>query len=124
MALTVGRPTTSVPGALQPPVIELRDVSKKYEGRDVGLDHATFSIRRGELVFLVGHSGPGKPARINTTGTTVVVATHDHHLVDRMKRRVIELQNGAVVRDVPQGMYNAAQTTQELGAVLREELEF
>src|SRR3712207_2253745 len=41
--------------------------------------------------------------RINKTGSTVVVATHDHHLVDRMKRRVIELQNGAVVRDVPQG---------------------
>ncbi len=43
--------------------------------------------------------------RINKTGSTVVVCTHDHGLVDRMKRRVIELENGRVVRDVPEGMY-------------------
>ena len=33
--------------------------------------------------------------RINRTGTTVVVATHDSHMVDRMRRRVIELQRAA-----------------------------
>ncbi len=32
--------------------------------------------------------------RINRTGTTVVVATHDEVLVDKMRRRVIELSNG------------------------------
>ncbi len=243
MALTAERPRTSTPGALARPVIEFRDVSKTYEGGDVGLDGATFSIARGEFVFLVGHSGSGKSTvmklllkeieptsgvirvagrdlsdidgrhvphyrrnigavfqdykllptrtvydnvayalqvtggtrkeirakvpdilrltglstklhnlpdqlsggeqqrvsvarafvnhppllladeptgnldpetsigimqllyRINRTGSTVVVATHDHHLVDRMKRRVIELERGRVVRDVPEGMY-------------------
>jgi cell division transport system ATP-binding protein len=43
--------------------------------------------------------------RINRTGTTVVVATHDHQLVDRMQRRVIELRNGRVIRDVRAGSY-------------------
>jgi cell division transport system ATP-binding protein len=58
--------------------------------------------------------------RINRTGSTVVVATHDHHLVDRMKRRVIELQNGQVVRDVPEGMYRREpENTAEFGALLR-----
>ena len=61
--------------------------------------------------------------RINRTGTTVVVATHDHHMVDRMKRRVIELENGCVVRDVPEGMYSrqASETTAEFGAMMRGE---
>jgi cell division transport system ATP-binding protein len=43
--------------------------------------------------------------RINRTGTTVVMATHDQHIVDSMRRRVIELQDGAMVRDQNRGMY-------------------
>ena len=37
--------------------------------------------------------------RINRTGTTVVVATHDREMVDKMRRRVIELYEGRVIRD-------------------------
>ena len=37
--------------------------------------------------------------RINRTGTTVIVATHDKSMVDRMRRRVIELSEGHVIRD-------------------------
>ena len=37
--------------------------------------------------------------RMNRTGTTVIVATHDNEMVDRMRRRVIELHQGRVVRD-------------------------
>ena len=37
--------------------------------------------------------------RINRTGTTVVVATHDNEMVDKMRRRVIELREGRIVRD-------------------------
>ena len=43
--------------------------------------------------------------RINRTGTTVVVATHDEVLVDKMRRRVIELSNGVMVRDQARGVY-------------------
>ncbi len=43
--------------------------------------------------------------RINRTGTTVVMATHDQHIVDSMRRRVVELANGVVVRDQVRGVY-------------------
>jgi cell division transport system ATP-binding protein len=43
--------------------------------------------------------------RINRTGTTVVMATHDQHIVDSMRRRVIELANGSLVRDQSRGVY-------------------
>jgi cell division transport system ATP-binding protein len=56
--------------------------------------------------------------RINRTGSTVVVCTHDHHLVDRMKRRVIELERGRVVRDDPAGMYKPR--TADFEALLRD----
>ena len=261
MAATAPRPRTSPPAAAPAPapaVIEFRDVVKTYEGGDVGLAGASFSIRRGDFVFLVGHSGSGKSTvmklllketeatsgsiqvagrdlgeitgkkvpyyrrnigavfqdfkllpsrtvydnvayalqvtggtrrdvrekvpdilrltglslklhnypdqlsggeqqrvsvarafvnhppllladeptgnldpetsigimqllyRINRTGTTVVVATHDHQLVDRMRRRVIELRNGLIIRDEKTGMYaEQMETTAEFGALLR-----
>jgi cell division transport system ATP-binding protein len=43
--------------------------------------------------------------RINRTGTTVLVATHDNEMVDKMRRRVIELKEGRVVRDERGGLY-------------------
>lgn len=43
--------------------------------------------------------------RINKTGTTVLMATHDREMVDRMRRRVIALDNGRVVRDQKRGGY-------------------
>ena len=43
--------------------------------------------------------------RINRTGTTVLMATHDHAIVDAMRRRVIELEHGLVVRDQDRGVY-------------------
>ena len=64
--------------------------------------------------------------RINRTGTTVVVATHDVAMVDRMRRRVIELAEGRVVRDELAGGYAGARTdesTQEFGARLWGDFE-
>jgi cell division transport system ATP-binding protein len=43
--------------------------------------------------------------RINRTGTTVVMATHDAAIVDSMRRRVVELEGGKVVRDQARGVY-------------------
>jgi cell division transport system ATP-binding protein len=43
--------------------------------------------------------------RINRTGTTVLMATHDAGVVDQMRKRVIELADGAVIRDQTRGVY-------------------
>jgi len=43
--------------------------------------------------------------RINRTGTTVLMATHDHHIVDSMRQRVVELSLGRLVRDEQRGVY-------------------
>jgi cell division transport system ATP-binding protein len=253
-AKKVSRPARSGPGA---PVIEFRGVSKLYAGGDIGLDQATFSVERGEFVFLVGSTGSGKSTvmrllikeidctdgmirvagrdleeitrrrvplyrrnlgvvfqdfkllpnrtvyenvayalqvtggtrreirdkvpdilrltglstklhnypeqlsggeqqrvsiarafvnhppllladeptgnldpetsigimqllyRINRTGTTVLVATHDQAMVDKMRRRVLELSRGRVVRDEATGLYARDETTREFAARLR-----
>jgi cell division transport system ATP-binding protein len=60
--------------------------------------------------------------RINRTGTTVVVSTHDREMVDKMRRRVIELREGRVIRDERSGMYAPDESTKEFAARLREEL--
>jgi cell division transport system ATP-binding protein len=43
--------------------------------------------------------------RINRTGTTVVMATHDAAIVDQMRKRVVELEGGHLVRDQSRGVY-------------------
>ena len=43
--------------------------------------------------------------RINRTGTTVLMATHDHHIVDSLRQRVVELSLGRLVRDEQRGVY-------------------
>jgi ABC-type methionine transport system ATPase subunit len=48
--------------------------------------------------------------RINRTGTTVVMATHDSTIVDIMRRRVIEIDHGAVIRDQARGIYGLDPT--------------
>ena len=47
--------------------------------------------------------------RINRTGTTVVMSTHDAQIVDQMRRRVIELDRGHLVRDQSRGVYGYAR---------------
>ncbi len=239
------------------PVIEFVGVSKRYEGGDVGLEGATFSVRRGEFVFLVGATGSGKSTvirllikemepsegtirvagrdvseirkgrvpmyrrnigvvfqdfkllpsrtvydnvayaiqvtggtrreirekvpdilrmtglstklhnypdqlsggeqqrvsiarafvnhppllladeptgnldpdtsidimrllyRINRTGTTVLVVTHDQAMVDKMRRRVLELSRGRIVRDETAGFYSPDQSTREFAQLMR-----
>ena len=47
--------------------------------------------------------------RINRTGTTVMMATHNNHIVDSMRRRVVELSLGKVVRDEARGVYGVGR---------------
>ena len=47
--------------------------------------------------------------RINRTGTTVVMATHDQSIVNQMRKRVVELKEGIVVRDQTRGVYGGDQ---------------
>jgi cell division transport system ATP-binding protein len=57
--------------------------------------------------------------RINLTGSTVVVATHDHAMVDKMRRRVLELSQGRIIRDEAAGLYTNDETTREFAQRLR-----
>ncbi|CRY83343.1 cell division ATP-binding protein FtsE [Nocardia farcinica] len=55
----------------------------------------------GEIMLLL--------ERINRTGTTVLMATHDNHIVDAMRRRVVELDHGRLVRDEATGVYGVGR---------------
>ena len=57
--------------------------------------------------------------RINRTGTTVLVATHDQTMVDKMRRRVLELSRGRIIRDDAAGLYARDETTREFAQRLR-----
>lgn len=46
---------------------------------------------------------------INRTGTTIVMATHNEEIVNSMRKRVVELHNGDIVRDQAQGVYDSAE---------------
>jgi cell division transport system ATP-binding protein len=60
--------------------------------------------------------------RINRTGTTVVVATHDKEMVDKMRRRVVELREGRIIRDQQSGLYRPDESTTEFAIRLRGEM--
>jgi cell division transport system ATP-binding protein len=57
--------------------------------------------------------------RINRTGTTVLLATHDQAMVDKMRRRVLELSRGRIVRDEATGLYARDETTREFARRMR-----
>ena len=60
--------------------------------------------------------------RINRTGTTVLVVTHDRELVDKMRRRVIALEGGRLVRDQAGAGYHHDESTTEFAARMRAEM--
>jgi cell division transport system ATP-binding protein len=59
--------------------------------------------------------------RINRTGTTVLVVTHDRDMVDKMRRRVMALDEGRLVRDQPTATYHE-ESTSEFGVRVRAEM--
>jgi cell division transport system ATP-binding protein len=118
----IGRPRsaidTHVPQILE--LVGLRDKADAYPDQLSGGEQQRVSIARAfvnrPLVLLcdepTGNIDPKTSVgimrlldRINKTGTTVLMATHDHSIVDSMRRRVIQLEEGRVVRDEDRGMY-------------------
>jgi cell division transport system ATP-binding protein len=60
---------------------------------------------------------------IHQQGTTILVATHDSHIVDQMQKRVIAFAQGKLVRDDAQGAYRQEETPVEQGHAIIEEIE-
>jgi cell division transport system ATP-binding protein len=60
--------------------------------------------------------------RINRTGTTVIVVTHDREMVDKMRRRVVRLEEGRIVSDEPAGLYADEESTTEFAVRMRSEM--
>jgi cell division transport system ATP-binding protein len=107
-----------VPEALD--LVGLKDKVGNYPNELSGGEQQRVSIARAfvnrPLILLAdeptGNLDPGTSVdimklldRINRTGTTVIMATHDNAIVDAMRRRVIELDGGHLVRDQARGVY-------------------
>ncbi len=118
----IGRPrhviSTQVPAILE--LVGLGEMSHKYPHQLSGGEQQRVSIARAfvnrPLILLAdeptGNLDPQTAIgimrlldRINKTGTTVLMATHDRGIVDTMRRRVIELADGHIVRDQSRGVY-------------------
>jgi cell division transport system ATP-binding protein len=118
----IGRPrhvvTTQVPQILD--LVGLTKKAENFPAELSGGEQQRVSIARAfvnrPLILLADEpTGNLDPAttvgimrlldRINRTGTTVVMATHDQRIVDAMRRRVIELDHGSIVRDQARGVY-------------------
>jgi cell division transport system ATP-binding protein len=118
----IGRPRHVVSSQV-PAILELVGLAKKMDNLPTELsggEQQRVSIARAfvnrPLILLAdeptGNLDPTTSVgimrlldRINRTGTTVVMATHDRGIVDTMRRRVIELDRGTIVRDQSRGVY-------------------
>jgi cell division transport system ATP-binding protein len=107
-----------------PAILELVGLAKKMEsfphelsgGEQQRVSIARAFVNRPLILLADEPTGNLDPAtsvgimrlldRINRTGTTVVMATHDRGIVDTMRRRVIELDRGTIVRDQSRGVYD------------------
>jgi cell division transport system ATP-binding protein len=112
----IGRPRSVVRRQVQQ-VLELVGLSTKSDryprqlsgGEQQRVSIARAFVNRPPIILADEPTGNLDPAtsvgimrlldRINRTGTTVVMATHDHAIVDAMRRRVVQLERGRVVRD-------------------------
>lgn len=118
----IGRPrhvmSTQVPAILE--LVGLANKHRNFPDELSGGEQQRVCIARAfvnrPLILLAdeptGNLDPGTAEdimglleRINRTGTTVVMATHDQTIVDRMRRRVVALNQGKVVRDEQHGAY-------------------
>lgn len=118
----IGRPTHVIRQQV-PQVLDLVGLSKKRDhfphelsgGEQQRVSIARAFVNRPLIILADEPTGNLDPStsvgimrlleRINRTGTTVVMATHDSSIVDTMRRRVIELDRGVLVRDQERGVY-------------------
>lgn len=126
----IGRPEnvirTQVPAILE--LVGLEDKHRRFPDELSGGEQQRVSIARAfvnrPLILLAdeptGNLDPDTSEeltslldRINRTGTTVVMATHDRTIVDRMRRRVIALRHGELVRDEQRGAYGSETDSPE-----------
>jgi cell division transport system ATP-binding protein len=118
----IGRPKHVITSQV-PAILELVGLAKKMEnlphelsgGEQQRVSIARAFVNRPLILLADEPTGNLDPAtsvgimrlldRINRTGTTVCMATHDRSIVDTMRRRVIELDRGTIVRDQVRGVY-------------------
>ncbi len=118
----IGRPSHVVSSQV-PAILELVGLAKKMKnlphelsgGEQQRVSIARAFVNRPLILLADEPTGNLDPTtstgimrlldRINRTGTTVVMATHDSGIVDTMRRRVIELDRGTIVRDQVRGVY-------------------
>ena len=122
----IGRPSSQVKKVV-PEVLDLVGLEGKYDrmpdelsgGEQQRVAVARAFVNRPMILIADEPTGNLDPStsvgimklldRINRTGTTVVMATHDAAIVDQMRKRVIELEGGHVVRDQSRGVYGYAR---------------
>ena len=120
----IGKPKHAIKTAV-PEALALVDLAGKENrlphelsgGEEQRVAIARAMVNRPELLLADGPTGNLDPDtslgimrlldRINRQGTTVVMATHDADIVNQMRKRVIELHGGHVIRDQSRGVYGA-----------------
>ncbi|WP_350258840.1 cell division ATP-binding protein FtsE [Scrofimicrobium sp. R131] len=122
----IGKPKHAIQSAV-PDVLELVGLQGKERrlpselsgGEEQRVAIARAMVNRPQLLLADEPTGNLDPEtslgimrlldRINRTGTTVVMATHDAKVVDQLRKRVIELEAGQVIRDQDRGVYGGAR---------------
>src|SRR5437868_10579107 len=94
------------PGDTRAQVVDLKDVTKVYEGGHVGLDHVSLRVGRGEFVFLVGPTGCGKSTcirllmkELEPSSGSVLIAGRDLSEVNAKRLPYLRRNIGVIFQD-------------------------